>query len=213
VTQLFNKAFPAFKQGITSEEFRNIFASLVSHHAGPSPPGGTIDTDPEGGWLWYKDDTDEWFYYRAPTASWVAWTIGGGGGESVLGPMRLAHFGAFPQSTVRDLYDAEGAYSGVEMPSLGSVIAVVLKTTNPRTAGSLSARLTKNGSPLAAGGLDVALNATNPTRAAAIVLPNTAPYTFVAWDTIGVRLTSDGVWLPNTGLEKLITFDFFASLT
>lgn len=135
--------------------------------------------------------------------------VGAAANES-NGPFRMVHYGAFAQNTVLAIFDADGAYQDFTMPASGSIVKAVLRTDDPRTAGQLDAKLTKNGSPLV-GALDMTLDGTNPSSHAQNVAPSTAPYTFVAGDRLGIELTSDAGWLPDIGVSTVITVDFFVT--
>lgn len=135
--------------------------------------------------------------------------VGAAANES-NGPFRLVHYGAFPQNTVLDIFDLAGNYTNFEMPANGSIVKAVLRTDDPRTQGTLEAKLTKNGIPLV-GGLDMILDGTTPESNQQNVAPSTAPYTFIGSDRIGVELTSSVDWLPNVGVSTVITVDFFVT--
>ena len=127
-----------------------------------------------------------------------------GGGSGEVGPFGFTYLGAFPQSTTDDLYIVDGSVDFHKMLADGSITRFYIYTSDPRTAGTLSAKITKNGAPLT-GALDLLLDGTNPQEQLATVAASTAPYTFVQTDNLGVQLQSDGTWAPNTGITVVIS--------
>lgn len=75
----------------------------------------------------------------------------------------------------------------------GSITAVAVKSNEARTAGTLTVEVTKNGSGT---GLTAVLDGTNTTFK--VTTQDKDTDTFVAGDEIGVTITTDGSWAPNT---------------
>lgn len=125
---------------------------------------GTGDLDFGGG---YRQTFEGWFQNGTPAAS---------------GPTQLALFGsgtAFPNVVI--------------FPRAGSVTGVWVKTDDPRTAGSLTVEVYKNG---VATGLTAVLDGTNTTFKATTQAKDLD--TFVAGDELGIRVTTDAGWTPVT---------------
>jgi hypothetical protein len=78
-------------------------------------------------------------------------------------------------------------------PRAGSVTAVVVKSNEARSAGTLTVEVYVNG---VATGLTAVLDGTNTTVKA--TSQNKDLDTFVAGDEIDLRITSDGSWAPTT---------------
>lgn len=82
---------------------------------------------------------------------------------------------------------------GYAAPRAGSVLAIVVKSNEARTAGTLTVEVTVNGAGI---GLTAVLDGTNTTFKATTQDKDTDA--FVAGDDIGVIITTDGSWAPTT---------------
>jgi len=87
-------------------------------------------------------------------------------------------------------------------PRAGSVTGVWVKANTPRTAGTLTIKVFRNGAQL--GTLTAVLDGANTTFKATTLAKDTI--TFVAGDELETTVTTDAGWLPvtadiRTGLE------------
>jgi len=106
----------------------------------------------------------------------------------------------FPQSqTDTEIYDRDGIFQQVLLPSAGSIVKTTLQSTGARTAGALTAEPSINGTKVTANDLDLTLDGSTTNDAKAEVAPGTTNLTFSAGDKIGVMFTSDASWANATG--------------
>lgn len=82
---------------------------------------------------------------------------------------------------------------GYAAPRAGSVLAIVVKSNDARTAGTLTVEVTKNGTGI---GLTAVLDGTNSTSK--VTTQDKDTDAFVVGDDIGVDITTDGSWAPTT---------------
>lgn len=79
------------------------------------------------------------------------------------------------------------------MPRAGSIIGIAVASNAPRTGGTATFDVYRNGS---AQGMTVAINATNPQYAYATAAKGAKP--FAAGDRITVKASTDSAWAPTT---------------
>ena len=115
----------------------------------------------------------------------------------------FAYLGGFAKSQSGETLFLEGdQFDFVPMESPGSILKVIILSSDPRTAGECSAKITKNGSPIAQTDLDVKLDATNPQEHKKEIAKGTV--TFASGDKIGVELSSDSNLEPNDSDIRVI---------
>lgn len=105
------------------------------------------------------------------------------------------------QSQTITIFDQNGLFDHVYIPSNGNVIKATIRSTTARTAGTITAQIWKYsgaGPWVHLSALDVVLDGTTPDRnisEAAIDLPALA---ITQGDFLQVRLVSDASFTPNT---------------
>ena len=128
-------------------------------------------------------------------------------------PVRLkfVFFGGFAAGqTDVEVFDAEGVRQQVPMPSAGSIVKTALYSDSARTAGTLTAEPTIEGTKVTENGLDTTLDGTTTNDDVAEIAPGTANLTFTAGQKIGIMLTSDGSWANASGdivIDVYVVFD------
>lgn len=121
---------------------------------------------------------------------------------NILGPWSQAAVTASQTNVALATVDPPGAATAVttvKMGRNGSIVglaAMVRRYTDARTAGTATIEVLKNGAPLSTPQTTV-LNA-SLTRYNYNAPIATGTYTYVAGDTIGLRITTDGTWAPAT---------------
>jgi hypothetical protein len=95
-----------------------------------------------------------------------------------------------------EIYEAAGSFQQVVMPSAGSIVKHTLQSSSARTAGSLTAEPTIDGTKVTASDLDLTIDDDPTNDAKAEVAPGTTNLTFTAGQKLGVKWTSDGDWAP-----------------
>lgn len=97
-----------------------------------------------------------------------------------------------------EFFSAGGAFQQVLMPSAGSMVKTTLQSSAARTAGTLTAEPTINGTKVTANDLDLTLDGSTTNDDKAEVAPGTTNLTFTAGQKVGVKVTSDEDWAPTT---------------
>ena len=119
--------------------------------------------------------------------------------DKVASPIKFRYSGGFPISqTDVEVYEAAGSFQRILMPSAGSIVKATLQSTADRTAGTLTAEPTLNGTKAVNDALDMVLDAGTTNNDRAEVAPGTTNLTFAAGDQLGSKMTSDGSWAPVT---------------
>lgn len=121
---------------------------------------------------------------------------GGAGSEGWIESAEFTYLGgvAANQSDVQMWANFE--FNKITMPHAGSIVKIVLTGSLPRTTGELSAKITKNTSPVSSTALDVALSSGNPSEHIRETDPDTSGLGFVQGDDIGVILETTSDWNP-----------------
>ena len=110
---------------------------------------------------------------------------------------KFIYQGGFPISqTDVELYEANGSLQRIVMPSNGSLVKATMQATSDRTAGTLTAEPTIDGTKVTENALDMVFDGSKANDDYAEVAPATTNLTFSAGEKIGVKLTSDGSWAP-----------------
>lgn len=80
------------------------------------------------------------------------------------------------------------------MPFAGAIVGISVNVENPRTAGTLTAKPTKNGTNSAT--LSAVIDGTNTQRVSATQTKDAAGAgdTLAAGDRVGVKVTTDAAW-------------------
>lgn len=103
--------------------------------------------------------------------------------------------------------------TGVVMPVAGSIVGVTIVTSANKTAGVCTVAPTINGNALAAAtGLSAVALANAALKAYKTIDAQTSGARFVAGDLIGVKLTTDGSYLPTTLDIEVIVYVVFEGL-
>ena len=125
-------------------------------------------------------------------------------------PVKYAYLGGIAISqTDTEAYEVNGVFQRIVMPFAGSIVRTTLQASAARSAGTLTAEPTINGTKAVANDLDLALDGTNAQKHYASVAPNTTNLKFVAGDELGVKLTTDGDWAPTTSDIEFTMFVVF----
>ena len=107
----------------------------------------------------------------------------------------FVYLGGFPANHVNkpmgDLYDDNDI-----MPVTGSIEKIILRSSADRIAGSISAKITKNGAKISETQLDAALDGSNANDVVKTIGKDII--TFAAGDKLGVMLDSSSDWSPTT---------------
>lgn len=100
--------------------------------------------------------------------------------------------------------------TGVVMPFAGSIIGVTVNTSANKTAGVATVAPTINGTALASGtGLSAVALANAAAKASKMIDAQVSGARFNAGDLVGVKLTTDGSYLPTTlDWEVIIYVEF-----
>lgn len=125
--------------------------------------------------------------------------IGSAGGAGVNTMMdykqRFIYLGGIAKSETVQMHLEIGSFDYSVINAACSLVSIILKSSANRTAGTLSAKITKNGSPIAETDLDIQLDGSNINNAKKTI--NEDIITFAEGDKLGVQISGDADWEPN----------------
>lgn len=112
-------------------------------------------------------------------------------------PYKFSYKGGFAVSqTDTIVYEANGVFSGILMPSAGSIVKETLQSTGARTVGSLTCAPTIDGTKVTETALNGILDAGTTNDDKAEIAPATTNLTFTAGQKLGSKWTSSVDWAP-----------------
>lgn len=118
-------------------------------------------------------------------------------------PVRFdfAYYGGLAAAqTDVELYEGGmGIHQRVLLPSAGSIVKTTYQSTGARTAGTLTAEPTLDGTKVTENGLDLVIDDDPTNDAKAEVAPDTTNLTFTAGQKLGLMATTDASWANGSG--------------
>ena len=125
-------------------------------------------------------------------------------------PVDFVYAGGFAASqTDVEVYEEAGIVQQKLMPSAGSIVKITYQSTDNRSAGTLTLEPTINGTKVVASDLDLVIDADPTNDAKAEVAPATTNLTFTAGQKLGIKATSDGTWVNNSGDLQITLYVVF----